>query len=184
MGTSPAHFTSREIQGEDQKFAWAGFMPGKTNESGLFEACKHSYVKKFALFAEDDLTQRQIWDFVCKKEGLSHSDFTIVSDGAEAISFLERSLVANGAARKPDIIFTDLRMPEVDGIGLLKWIKASPAFKHIPVVILTASYDKETEQEAKKIGCSAFLPKPVGLVELRSMLRSALKIASLAETVN
>jgi CheY-like chemotaxis protein len=139
----------------------------------------HLHVKKFALFAEDDLIQRQIWDFVCKKEGLSHSDFTIVSDGAEAISFLQRSLAPNEPARKPDIVFTDLRMPNVDGVGLLKWIKETPAFRDIPVVILTASYDKETELEAKEIGCSAFFPKPVGLAELRSMFRRALKISSL-----
>jgi hypothetical protein len=66
-------------------------------------------VKKFTLFVEDDLAQVRIWEFVCKKEGLSDSDFAIVSDGAEAISFLERSVLPRSLDPKPSLVITDLR---------------------------------------------------------------------------
>ena len=68
-------------------------------------------------------------------------------------------------SERPDIVLTDLRMPEVDGIELTVAVKGDDALKDTPVVAVTASAMKEEEEELKRI-CDAFLPKPVSKAEL------------------
>ncbi|OGS21031.1 MAG: hypothetical protein A2252_03800 [Elusimicrobia bacterium RIFOXYA2_FULL_39_19] len=63
----------------------------------------------------------------------------------------------------PDLIVLDLRMPKLNGLEILKIIKANPEFKSIKIIILTASDKKENRTAAISMGADAFLSKPVDL---------------------
>ena len=69
-------------------------------------------------------------------------------------------------AEQPDIVLLDVMMPQVNGLQILEWIRADKRFKHIPVLILTASTDSTTKLSALKLGATDFLPKPVDPHEL------------------
>lgn len=78
----------------------------------------------------------------------------------------------------PDTILLDILMPEMSGIEVLKRIRSRPESEHIPVLILSASNDRETRLEALELGATDFLAKPVDRVELIARLRNVLRFKS------
>jgi CheY-like chemotaxis protein len=76
---------------------------------------------------------------------------------------------ARSAAQEPGLILLDLNMPKKDGREALKEIKADPALRHLPIVVLTTSKAEEDILRTYDLGVSSFITKPVtfaGLVEL------------------
>jgi signal transduction histidine kinase/FixJ family two-component response regulator len=82
----------------------------------------------------------------------------IASDGADALRVMRRSV--------PDLILTDLVMPEMDGIALVRTVRGDPHLAGIPVIAMSASASEYTRQDALQAGCSAFLSKPLDLAAL------------------
>ena len=85
-----------------------------------------------------------------------------VRDGQEALDYLRdsgRSVEPNNT--RPHLILLDLRMPRVDGLGVLKAVKADPGLKTIPVVVLTTSNADNDRLKAYKTGANSYLVKPV-----------------------
>ena len=74
----------------------------------------------------------------------------------------------------PDLIFMDLLMPEMDGFELTRKIKSTPELSQIPVVVLTAHGNVETEQKAQEAGCDGFLHKPADIRQIQKVLRQFL----------
>ena len=87
----------------------------------------------------------------------------IAGDGAEAIRFINarKALLPPGVS-PVDIVITDLLMPEIDGITLLRWIRTSPKSpdKFLPVVILSGAADRNFVQQARDLGATEFMAKP------------------------
>ncbi|MDB6041134.1 MAG: hypothetical protein JWM99_4975 [Verrucomicrobiales bacterium] len=133
-------------------------------------------MEKFVLFAEDDLIQARVLSAVCKNLGLPASGFRIVSSGAEAITYFKQTQSSESPLRKPDIVITDLKMPEVDGLDLLKWIRESADFKDTPVVILTGAFDPGMKKMADALGCDGFFEKPAGLAKMGEIIKKALGV--------
>ena len=75
--------------------------------------------------------------------------------------------LAMARQRAPDVLITDLLMPEMDGYTLLRQWKADPALQHIPSIVYTATYtDPEDARMAREIGADAFIVKPMDGDEL------------------
>lgn len=79
-----------------------------------------------------------------------------VEDGQEALDFLYQL-----KATFPRLILLDLKMPRVDGIELLRKLKADPLRRQIPVVILTSSREERDVIESYNLGVNAYVVKPV-----------------------
>jgi CheY-like chemotaxis protein len=131
-------------------------------------------VDKFVLFAEDDLIQARVLAAVCRNIGLPISNYVIVSNGAEAMEYFKRSKTAGSGIRTPDLVITDLKMPEIDGLELLKWIRATPPFNQTRVILLTAALDQKIKSVAEQLGCDSFIEKPVGLAQIAQTVQSIL----------
>ena len=91
---------------------------------------------------------------------------TAASNGRDALKQLETG--------KFDLIITDLSMPVMDGIGLVKAAKLLPSCKFVPVVFLSSEEDTEKISEAKKAGASTFLRKPFKENQLATILKIVL----------
>jgi CheY-like chemotaxis protein len=88
---------------------------------------------------------------------------------AEALRFLE--------VQTPDLILTDVMMPDVDGLTLLRRVRAEPAWSHIPAIVLSAKATREDAAEARQAGADLWIPKPFSIKELRAALLSFLPVA-------
>jgi two-component system chemotaxis response regulator CheY len=72
----------------------------------------------------------------------------------------------------PDLILTDLMMPEVDGLSLIRRLRETPDWAQIPVVMVSAHSDPEIQESAKQAGADGFIAKPFSATELRATVRS------------
>ncbi|GAB4023077.1 response regulator [Spirosoma koreense] len=90
------------------------------------------------------------------------------TDGTDVLESIETPLFL------PDLILLDLNMPVIDGFEVLKHLKNSPHYQHIPVVILTTSSDEQDINRAYRLGANTFLTKPIdhkALVDLAEQVR-------------
>jgi len=94
----------------------------------------------------------------------------VASDGEEALEFLcHRGKYME--APRPGLILLDIKLPKVDGIEVLKRIKADPALKSIPVVVLTTSTGERELIESYNLGANSYIIKPVGFEEFAKMIK-------------
>src|SRR5690349_17772298 len=84
----------------------------------------------------------------------------IAADGAEGLTLIERE--------RPDLVFTDVSMPNLDGYELTDALKARPDLAHIPVIIMTASDDPEQLDEGLQHGAVGHFAKPFVAAVLRA----------------
>ncbi len=75
----------------------------------------------------------------------------------------------------PDLIISDVMMPEMDGFELCRKVRANVRFNHIPIVLLTAKSDEESRLESLDLGADAFLTKPFSMEVLRHTVQNLLK---------
>jgi len=99
-------------------------------------------------------------------EEFGYRKFTQVENSWGAMKILEDV--------NPDILLLDLVMPEVSGFDILKLVRSHAKFKHLPVIILTASSDAESKLKALDLGATDFLAKPVDQSELGLRVRNTL----------
>jgi DNA-binding response OmpR family regulator len=91
----------------------------------------------------------------------------LAGNGLEALQVLEQSL--------PDLIICDMTMPELDGIGFVKAIKAKSETRNIPVIFLTASNDARHMVDGINVGARYYLTKPFEVNELVWKINRVLK---------
>ena len=101
-------------------------------------------------------------------QNAGYANFVCVSDSTTALEVMRRE--------RPDVILTDVMMPGVTGLDLLRVIRADEALRHLPVLVLTASTDSATKLLALQLGATDFLAKPVDPAELAPRVRNALVV--------
>jgi diguanylate cyclase (GGDEF)-like protein len=99
-------------------------------------------------------------------EEVGYRNFISTSDSRQALALL--------AEIQPDVVLLDLVMPHVSGFDILKAMRSKPAFKYLPIIILTSSTDADTKLKALELGANDFLAKPVDPSELVLRLRNTL----------
>lgn len=82
----------------------------------------------------------------------------VARDGAEALSWIPRW---EAGEPWPALILLDLKLPKVDGLEVLRQLKAHPALRVIPVVVLTTSSEDADMQKAYRFGANSYIVKPV-----------------------
>ncbi len=90
------------------------------------------------------------------------NEVVVVRDGAEALDYLfRRNQYAQRAPGNPAVLLLDLKMPKIDGLDVLRAIKADDQLKTIPVVMLTSSREEQDLVSSYKLGVNAYVVKPV-----------------------
>jgi len=113
------------------------------------------------LLAEDSATDAEVTQRALKKANIGNP-LLWVKDGAEALDFLHhRGRFAGRARARPRLVLLDLKMPKVDGIEVLRDIRATPALQTLPVVILTSSSEESDVVRSYALGVNSYIVKPV-----------------------
>lgn len=92
----------------------------------------------------------------------ANHDALTASHGLEALDLLDQHPI--------DLVILDIDMPEMDGIAVLKHIRADARFQYLPVVMLTASGNDDDRVQAESAGANGFLTKPVSSGEIINLV--------------
>jgi two-component system, chemotaxis family, chemotaxis protein CheY len=117
-------------------------------------------VKKTVLTVDDSRTMREMVSFTLKSAGY---DVIEAADGQQALS------VANTG--RVDLVIADLNMPVMDGLTLIKRLRALPAYRTIPILMLTTESDDRKKQEGRTAGATGWIVKPFNPDKLISVVQ-------------
>jgi CheY-like chemotaxis protein len=112
-----------------------------------------------------DLTLRAL-----RKNNITN-EIIVVHDGAEALDCLFGTGVYEGKRVVPAVVLLDLKLPKVDGMEVLKKVRADEKIKLIPVIILTSSKEEQDLINGYKYGCNSYVRKPVEFDEFTRALK-------------
>jgi len=129
------------------------------------------------LIVDDNVTNLRVLEDMVAGWGCR----AVTATGAEQAMLLVRT--AGDDAGPFDVILLDLNMPEVDGYGLARMARAEPQTAHVPMIMLTSSFERGGAQRAQHAGVVAYLTKPVRSTALRQALDVALGPPPVGTTV-
>lgn len=118
---------------------------------------------KIIMTADDSASVRQMVAFTLKQNGYEVIE---AADGQDALTKL--------SAKKVDMLLTDLNMPKLDGIGLIKGVRASGLNKFIPIVMLTTESQDSKKAEGKSAGATGWIVKPFKPEQLVAVVKKVL----------
>ncbi len=121
-------------------------------------------MSKTILSADDSASVRQMVSFTLKGAGY---DVVEAEDGEDALSKLN--------AMQVHMVITDLNMPRLDGIGLIKKVRTIPRYKFIPIIMLTTESQAEKKQEGKAAGATGWIVKPFKPDQLLAVVKKVLR---------
>ena|ERR1035438_7702282 len=117
---------------------------------------------KVILTVDDSASVRQMVKFT-----LADAGYTVLEavDGKDALTKLTGSV---------NLVITDLNMPNLDGIGLIRSVRSNPAFKGLPIVMLTTESQAERKQEGKAAGATGWIVKPFTAQQILAVVKRVL----------
>lgn len=116
------------------------------------------------LIVDDSASMRQLVAFTLKDNGY---DVVEASDGADAVTTSEK--------HKVDMVVTDLNMPNMDGIELIRTLRGRANYKFTPIVMLTTESQESKKSEGKEAGASGWIVKPFTPEQLLGVIRKFIR---------
>jgi CheY-like chemotaxis protein len=124
------------------------------------------------LIAEDNANDVELTTTALRKNHVAN-EMIVVRDGAEALDYLyRRGTFGDRPNGNPGLILLDLKMPKVDGLEVLRTLKADPVLKRIPVVVLTSSREEHDVIRSYDLGVNAYVVKPVTFGDFLEAVRT------------
>ena len=118
------------------------------------------------LVVEDSPMMRQLLVFALSR--VKNLKVTEADDGVDGL----RKLAGN----KFDLILTDINMPIMDGLKLVKRVRSDPMHKETPIIIITTEGSTEDRQRALQLGANAYITKPIQAPQVIAKVKELLKI--------
>lgn len=124
------------------------------------------------LLVEDNPSDAELTLHAFSKNKLTNR-IHLVRDGAEALEFIFRTgaYADRDPLEKPKVILLDLKLPKVDGLEVLRRIKADPTTRTIPVVMLTSSREESDLVQSYSLGVNSYIVKPVDFEQFTTTVR-------------
>jgi CheY-like chemotaxis protein len=116
------------------------------------------------LVIDDDAVQRVLLNAVFRKLGV---EILQAASGQEGIR-LARD-------RRPDLIVSDVNLPEVDGFAVLDELRKEPITATIPFILITADPDEADRRRATESGAKGYLPKPIPIADLQALVNAEIR---------
>lgn len=118
---------------------------------------------KRILTVDDSASIRQMVSFTLKKEGYEVIE---ASDGNDALAKIK--------GNPADLVITDLHMPNLDGIGLIKALRADSSFRFTPIIMLTTESHEGRKNEGRQAGATGWIVKPFKPEQLVAVVKRLL----------
>ena len=119
---------------------------------------------KKILITEDSSTMRAL--LVSTLEGADGYEIVEAASGFEALRLLPRI--------KVDLIITDINMPDINGLELIRYIRNNPAYQHTPLFIVSTEGAAKDREKGLSLGANEYLVKPFNPVQLMELVRQYL----------
>ena len=116
------------------------------------------------ILVEDNPADVEMTLSALKERNLAN-EVHVLKDGAEALAYIMNNVDCRPGQeneRRPKVILLDLKLPKVDGLEVLKRIRADERTKSVPVVILTSSNEERDRIASYQLGVNSYVVKPVG----------------------
>jgi CheY-like chemotaxis protein len=133
-----------------------------------------TYEQVEILLVEDNSTDAEMTLRALRRNNLANKVHW-VKDGEQALEFMFRTgaYASRDPAAVPKLIMLDIKMPKVDGIEVLRRIKADERTRKVPVVVMTSSNEERDVVESYRLGVNSYIVKPV---QFESFLETVAKI--------
>jgi CheY-like chemotaxis protein len=127
------------------------------------------------LIVDDDPDELSLTESLLRKTGTTHRIIAAIS-GSDAMDRLRKSCLAAGGRRgdKPALVFLDVKMPLVGGFDVLRWIRRKRALRHVKVIMLSSSDERDDTARARRLGADGYLIKFPSVTIMAATLREAL----------
>ncbi|MFH2116852.1 MAG: response regulator [Bacillota bacterium] len=126
---------------------------------------------KTILYLEDSLLDVSLTLEVFKNSNILNS-VVVVSDGVEGLEYLKcEGKYLNRTPVNPGMILLDLKMPRMDGLEFLEFVKKDVKFKSIPVIMLTSSKEEQDLVKSYLLGVNAYVVKPVNFQSFEEIVK-------------
>lgn len=124
------------------------------------------------LLVEDNPNDVELAIHALKRNKLANR-IVVVRDGAEALDFIfaQGAYASRDIENGPRVILLDLKLPKVDGLEVLRQVKADSRTRHIPVVVLTSSREERDIIESYELGVNSYITKPVDFDQFTEAVR-------------
>ena len=125
------------------------------------------------LLVEDNARDAELTMRALQKGGLANK-LLWVKDGEQALDYLfRRGTYAQREDVVPRLVLLDLKMPRVDGIEVLKAVKADARTRRIPIVVMTSSQEEKDLAQTYDLGVNSYVVKPVDFAAVADIVRQA-----------
>jgi two-component system response regulator len=130
-------------------------------------------MSKVILLVEDNASDEKLTILAFKQSGVSN-EVVVVRDGAAALEYLFGTGAHAGRdlSELPAVVLLDLKLPKIDGLEVLRRIRADGRTKFLPVVVLTASREEEDVLRSYSLGANAYVRKPVEFAEFAAAAKT------------
>lgn len=127
---------------------------------------------KIILLVEDNPDDEALTLRALKKNNIIN-EVVVVRDGAEALDYLFGRDQYSGRAGQdlPELVLLDLKLPKVDGLEVLRQLRAAPETRRLPVVILTSSNEQRDIVTGYDLGANSYIRKPVDFSQFTEAVR-------------
>lgn len=140
-------------------------FPNRSNilplDNGASAQPLKSFPKPTILVAEDSVDSREMMCTLLRMKGYEVCE---AGDGEAAVEVALQTV--------PDLIFVDLKIPKLDGLGVARKLRLYPKLKKIPIVILSGYDPSRYRQAAMEAGCDDYLVKPIDFDRLEKLLNA------------
>ena len=131
---------------------------------------KHDEVE--ILLVEDDANDVELTLLTLRKYNLGNK-IHVVRDGEEALDYLfcRGPYAHRSFDGPPKVVFLDLKLPKVNGLEVLKELKADPRTRPVPVVVMTSSREQRDMVEGYQLGVNSYIQKPIDFGEFQTIIK-------------
>jgi two-component system response regulator len=117
-------------------------------------------MSKSILLVEDNPDDEELTVVALRKSHIAN-EVVVARDGEEALDYLFATGPHVGSTFLPAVILLDLKLPKIDGLEVLRRLRANERTRRIPVVVLTSSKEQEDVVESYNLGANSYVRKPV-----------------------
>jgi two-component system, response regulator len=129
--------------------------------------------EKIILLVEDNADDEELTLRALKKNNIQN-EVVVARDGVEALDYLfgTGAYAGRDTSNVPSVTLLDLKLPKVDGLEVLKRLRADERTKFLPVVILTSSKEEQDLLNGYKFGANSYIRKPVDFAQFMEAVRN------------